>query len=75
MPMTVKEVMAKYDEKFGIRKMTVRSKEHYDFCAELAQVSGDRWANKPYPPNIDAATDLSDEEAAAWLRRLVNLPG
>ena len=75
MPMTVKDVMNKYEEKFGGRKMAISSKEHFDFITDLANVSCGRWANKqPFPPNIDAATELSDEEAYAWLKRLMCLP-
>ncbi len=75
MAMTVKEVMGRYKGRFGNRNMVLDYKEHQKFLEDLARVSGERWMGQPYPPDIDAATELSDEESARWLWRMDNLPG
>lgn len=74
MSMTVKDLIKKYKERFNDSYIT-RHSEHRKFWEELTGLSGERCKNiNPYPTDIDAATELNDQEAYAWLQRLVNLP-
>lgn len=70
----MKDLMKKYEERFKNFKKEVPPEEHLKFLKDLIRLSGERWKGKPYPKDIDTATDLSDEETIYWLQRLVRLP-
>ncbi len=75
MTMTVQELIKKYRERFPSHREASLHPEHVKFIEDLMHVSGKRWKNATYPSDIDAATELGDEEAFAWLKRMANLPG
>ena len=75
MAMTVKELIKKYRERFPSHGEAGLRPEHLKFIEDLLHVSGQRWKGAIHPPDIDAATELNDEEAFTWLKRMANLPG
>ncbi len=75
MAMTVQDLIKKYRERFPSHGETSVHHEHIKFFEDLMHVSGQRWKNTAYPPDIDNATELNDEEAFTWLKRMANLPG
>lgn len=75
MATTVKDLILKYRERFSDSRVIAISTEHQNFWDELTNLGLKRWkSNTTLPPDIDAATELSTEEATAWLRRMANLP-